>query len=433
MDVNKLIKNKFLLAHLEYVKDTESPLLMHVWAAIASAGACMARHVYLETGIKKSYANNYCLLVGPPGTRKNAAINFATNLVRDCTDIKFAPDDTGGQRQGLIKALQNADINKIKSEADNIFNFGLDFGKEICSETDMENIGNFKLNLQKNDCDKHALFVCATEFGSFLGNSAIEMTRFLIKMWDCESYKYTLKSEEIWIEDPCINILGGTTSSDIAALLPQEAIGQGFMSRIILVFAAKRHRHLPPSKSFLNKDKEDELKDVYSYLAKEAKGGMTKAPCAIAFEDKIYMQSITIADTRFIHYSERRADHLSKTAMILAATDKRMTIYETDFLQAHELLLETEKYMPSALGEYGLSSLALGRQKMVEFIQHANGPVSSELLWIMLRKDMRILDFRNCISELIDAKKIVEVQTSNGQALVFNEIDNLTLNLMKKI
>lgn len=415
MSIDKIIKNDFLKTHLKYVYNTESPILMHTWSALLTASAAMGRHVWLDTGAHRLYSNNYCLLVGPPGTRKNSAMNPAVALLRKNTQVKFAPDDTGGQRQGLIAAIESSTNNKMKSELSDLLTFD-DF-----SAPDLTSLGSLTMNLDKSDPDKHAMFIAATEFGSFLGQGSIDMTRFLIKMWDCEPYKYALKKEEMVLKDPLVNLLGGTTSSDLATLLPPEAIGQGFMSRIILVFAPRKNKSVPPSKWRLDKQYESALNDVYKFLFYDMKGGMTKTKEATELEDKIYEQNIRLSDTRFIHYSERRADHLAKLAMTLAAVSKRYEITAADYNEANIILIETEKHMSDALGEYGLSPLAVARQKLIEYIQHANGPVTSDLLWLIMRKDMRIIDFRNSISELINAGKIVEVKTESGQALVFKD------------
>ena len=398
---------------------------MHVWSAILSASAAMGRHVWIDSGARRLYANNYCLLVGPPGTRKNSAINCAVDLLRENTQVKFAPDDTGGQRQGLIVAIENSTENKMKNDFDMIIEDPKNF-----SDSDILSLGKINLNTKKEDPDKHAMFINATEFGSFLGQGSLDMTRFLIKMWDCEPYKYALKKEEMILKHPLVNLLGGTTSSDLATLLPPEAIGQGFMSRIILVFAPKKAKNVPPSKWSLDKKYKPELSNVYKFLFHEMEGGMKKSIGAQEIEDAIYMQNIKLADTRFIHYSERRADHLAKLAMTLAAVRKSYTIEKEDYEEANAILIETEKHMTDALGEYGLSPLAISRQKMIEFIQHANGPVSQDILWLMMRKDMRLMDFRNSISELINAKKISQIDTDSGKAFVFNDDSNNLLDLI---
>ncbi len=401
------LHNKFLSEHLQYVTHTESPIIMHVWSALTACSAALGRHAWLEQSTGKMYPNMYALLVGPPGVRKNSAINYAVNILRDCTDVKFAPDDTGGQRQGLIVAMQHSELDQLQEKGLDIDL--TDVGGMVDGST-VGDIGNITLNISKQNYDKHALFICATEFGSFLGQGSLEMTRFLIKMWDAEDYRYKLRKTTNTIKNPLLNLIGGTTSADLSTLLPSEAIGQGFMSRVLLVFAAKKAKRLPPSKSFVLKEHRDFLADVYKYLFFDHIGAMTKSDTCIALCDKIYMEDIRIPDARFIHYSERRHNHLEKVAMILAATRESFVIEEEDLFIANEILKATEKSMPDALGEYGLSPLAVARQKMLEFIQHAKGPVTDTILWAMLRKDMRMLDFKNSLAELVNAGKISQVK-----------------------
>lgn len=410
-------KNDFLSTHLKYVQETESPIIMHLWAAIGSAGAAMGRHTYLETGIGNLYSNIYCLLVGPPGTRKNAAINFPVHILKNCTNVKFAPDDTGGQRQGLIVAIEDSDADNLEAQMQDADLTDLD----IFNKSELDAIGNCEITIKRNNPDKHTLFICATEFGSFLGQGSLEMTRFLNKMWDCEPYKYKIRKEYYTLKDSLLNLLGGTTSSDLASLLPIEAIGQGFMSRIILVFASQREKSVAPENAILNKQYIPQLEEVYKYLFSEHIGPMTKSKQAGKIETEIYNKDIQIPDSRFIYYASRRHAHLAKLAMILAATNMRKELNVEDYLLANQILEEAEKTMPDALGEYGLSPLSVSRQKMIEFLQHANGPVREQILWAMLRNDMRLIDFKNSLSDLINAHKIIKVDTADGQAFVYNE------------
>lgn len=419
----KWVQNDFLKAHLSYVENTESPVIMHVWSALSAASAALGRHTWLSQGTGKMFPNMYTLLVGPPGVRKNSAINYAVNVLKECTDVKFSPDDTGGQRQGLIVAMANSEIDQIQEKG-----LGLDLSDigSMVDGTTVEQIGNITLNTNKKNYDHHTLYICATEFGSFLGQGSLDMTRFLIKMWDAEDYRYKIRKATHVIKDPLLNLIGGTTSADLATLLPAEAIGQGFMSRIILVFAAHKARRLPPSKSFLDNKYKKELESVYKYLYYDHTGKMDKSSAAESKCDSIYMEDIRIADSRFIHYSERRHNHLEKIAMVLAATRKSFTISATDLHQANEILKKTEIHMADALGEYGLSPLAVARQKMIEFIQHAKGPVSDTVLWTMLRKDMRMLDFKNSLAELVSAGKIMQVKVEveggvSSTGFIYNE------------
>lgn len=416
--VDLVNKNDFLKTHLDYVEHTESPLTMHTWAALCTAAACLGRHTYLKLGIGNVYPNMYCLLVGPPGTRKNAAINYPVNLMKRYTNVKFAPDDTGGQRQGLIVALEDSEKDNIAAQLQDstVTDINLFDG-----DSDIDLLGNTKMEVFASNPDAHTLFICATEFGSFLGQGSLEMTRFLNKMWDAEDYRYKIRKEHHTLKNALLNLLGGTTSADLASLLPAEAIGQGFMSRIILVHAAHRGKKLPPSKSYVKPELEDTLGDMYKHLFYDFRTPMMLSKGAISLEDDIYNQEIQIPDTRFVFYAMRRHTHLEKVAMVLAATNERATIEQKDIQLAHEILLETEKSMPDALGEYGLSPIALARQKMIEFIQHANGPVNSDILWAMMRRDMRLIDFKNAVADLVNGHKLIKVETDDGMAFVYNE------------
>jgi hypothetical protein len=424
MSIPNWITNDFLRLHLSYVENTESPTLMHTWSAISAASACMGRHVWLPTGIGPIYGNVYVLLVGPPGTRKSSAINAARKLLNGNTNVRFSPDDTGGQRQGLITAIEGdeEDLDELGIEDLNLFTTADAIDK-------ITDISNLKISCLPED--KYTMFVCASEFGSFMGENSKEMVRFLIKMWDGENYTYKLKTSKQTLKDPLLTMIGGTTTTDISEILPPAAIGQGFMSRIILVFVAQTEKKI--ARPTLHTGCIKKLKAVYNYLSCEMNGPLTESPEAAKLLDRLYMAETKITDSRFIYYSARRQTHLIKLAMILAATCKRYVIEAADVEQADIILSYTEENMPDALGEYGLSPLANAKQKMMEFIQHAKTPVASDVLWMIMQRDMKLIDFRNSIADLINAKKIMQVETSEGKAFVYNSLQQEALELLTKI
>lgn len=402
----ELIQNKFLLTHLRYVEKTESPKLMHVWSAVAAASACLGRHVYLPFGIGKIYPNLYILLVGPPGTRKSAAIGFASDLVEEHTEVRFAPDDTNGQRQGLIAAiegLQDADEDE-------------DFLRAESAAGLIANMENLEIEI--NGEDAHTMFVCADEFQSFIGQNSLEMTTFLIKMYDGKKkYDYKLKKEKNVLTNPLLSMIGGTTPTSIATIIPPAAVGQGFMSRIIMVHWPEKEASVPRPE--LDDTARIELINTFKYLTNTAKGAITESEDAAALLNKLYEKPVKIADNRFIYYAERRHTHLLKTCLVLAATRRSATIDVEDVLQADSLLTETEKTMPDALGQFGLSPLAQAKQKMVEYIQFAKCPVPITVLWAVMNRDMKRIDFQNCMADLINAKKVAQVDTTAGASLIY--------------
>jgi len=93
--------------------------------------------------------------------------------------------------------------------------------------------------------------------------------------------------------------------------------------------------------------------------------------------------------------------------MALAVARGSMQLDVTDVEEADLILTATEARMSEALGEYGLSPIAVARQKMLEFIRYAGEPVNEKTLWAVMRRDMKGLDFSNSLNELINANKIV--------------------------
>lgn len=425
IDVEKL-HNGFLKKHLAYVEHTEAPALFHIWAALGCVSACMGRHLYTETGIGRNYGNMYVLLVGPPATKKSSAIRFATTIMRGATSVRFAPDDTGGQRQGLIQAMLDED-EENPDEADRL---------EVAMAADMASLADIEMSLGRRE-NKHHMFANASEFGSFIGSNASDLARFLIKVYDGENYVYKLRAVQNTLVDPLLAILGGTTPADMATLLPAEAIGQGFTSRIILVYQPTKGKIVPPSAMRLDETLAIELSEVYRIVWTGMVGRMDFDDDAIAFLDRVYRSDHKIEDARFIYYLERRDSHLRKLSMVLAASRLSMRISIEDVYDAEYLLRTVERYMPEALGEYGLSPLAVARQKMLEYLRHAGEPVSERLLWAIMSKDMKLIDFHNTISSLAVADKITPIDaTLNGKATrmyIYNDMKDDMAKLDDKL
>jgi len=418
----------FLNKYLQMVEDTESPRIMHIMAALTGIAACLGRRVFLQRGHKELYSNLYVALVGPPGARKSTAMDIMRNRVEMGTGVRFAPDDTAGQRQGLIKALRNEEVDDEIDELLSQINAG-DAGS-------VERLLDHPAGQDFDPRDKHTLFVTASEFNSFLGDNAKAMLTFLIKMYDGDSYKYQLKTEELTITDPLMNIIGCTTPTNIATALPPEAIGQGFMSRVILVYANKKYKKVPEPQPF-NKDLVKEIENYYHRFYYELNGEMGRTPEAAKALEALYDETTVLDDPRFVYYIERRYTHLLKLSIILAASRLSKIINTEDVRTAATILRAVEITMPDALGEYGLSKVSAARQKLVEFLQHAKTAVSSQILFAVMARDMTLLDFNTSLADLVNAGKIQKVHSKEGDAFVYvdnktSQIDDILAELIEK-
>lgn len=427
------IKNEFLITYLDYVQETESPRLFHIWSALSGVAACLGRRVYYPFAVGDIFPNMYTLLVGPPATKKSTSINIMKNLVKKNTGVRFAPKDTAGQRQGLIAAIHSQADNDEQEElmnnlatndAASFDAFAMNGSRQAFMETEID--------LR----DKHSLFVTSGEFASFIGKNNSDMLTFLIEMWDGTDYDYQLKNSKLTIEKPLLNLIGGTTPTSISDSLPEVAIGQGFMSRIILVFAPKKYKSV--EEPTLREDLEPVIGEVYKLLFENWEGRIDVNVRAKAELSKLYDRDIELSDPRFVHYAERRSTHLKKLALILTCARLSKEIDGEDILEADALLKYTEVSMPDALGEYGLSPLAHAKQRLLEFITHTNAAVPISVIYSVMYRDMKKQDVVSCLNDLQNAGKIIRVDTDAGPGYVKKEIQRKEKNqdlleLMSKV
>ena len=409
--------HEFLDIYLRYVEETESPRIFHIWCALSGIGACLGRRVSLPFGADPLYANMFAVLTGPPGARKSTAINYAKKRLEAATKIRFAPDDTAGKKQGLIAAIKGLDNKQT-------LNGALDAAGVVAQ---LENAIDDQINIDVRD--RYTMFAVQGEFTTFIGNNQNEFLTFLTKLFDGEPYTYTLKNEETTLGNSLLSILGATTPTNLEDALPKAAIGQGFMSRIVLVHATKKYKRKPKPEP--PPEVETKLVEkIYNELFYRFEGQFRIEPKADEMLEAIYGEDVDFADPRFIYYLERRYTHLLKLCMVLAASRKDLTITVKDVKVARQILGATEKTMPDALGEFGLSPVAAAKQKVVEFLQHANAPVLESIIWAFTQRDMRRLDFMNMLHDLTNAGKVHRVDTNEGPAYLYNSNDTETVSLM---
>ncbi len=258
------------------------------------------------------------------------------------------------------------------------------------------------------------MYVAASELNSILGEGNTALLTFLQKMWDGEPYKYQLKATSQEIKNALLGMIAATTPAQIAIAMPPEAVGQGFTSRAVFVFADKKHTR-KIARPTLDADAETDIAAIYSRVSNDFSGAFIEEARAAAKMDELYERGITINDPRF----DRRHTHLQKLAMALAASRGEQIIKLIDVEFADQLLLYTEEQMPEALGEYGMNKLSAAKQKLLDFLKNSTDPIPVTLLYGMLSRDMTQLEFKNIIVELHNVKKITQtVVPGLGQCIV---------------
>lgn len=375
----------FFSDYLTYVGDTESPIVYHRWTAVSIIGTLLGRDLYLPFGHSRIYPNQYIMLMGAPGTRKSSAISVGKRLLKNAGYKRFAPDRLSKERflmEMIPPSLEDLD--------DDLELLVVDRPSEIC--------------------------VVAEEFGDFLGQGNMEFATMLTKLWDnVDSYEHPkIHGKSVVVEKPTVNIISGNTVQGLALTIPPEALGNGFMSRILFVFAEETGIKItfpsPPDEN-LGTQLSEHLKQI-----KENVSGETKiSKDARHILDRMYKEFHGIDDPRFTSYATRRFTHLLKLCLIFAAADLRSEINVEDALKANTLLHYTELKMPKALGEFGKSKYGEISNIILNNLHKTSKPLSHNDIWKVVSKDLsKTSELGDILKGLMAAGKI-QVVTMHGK------------------
>jgi hypothetical protein len=270
--------------------------------------------------------------------------------------------------------------------------------------------------MEIDEADKQHLVATCDEFSRFIGQNNSQMLDFLTSTWDGEGFEYRTTTKKIDINSPLLNLIGCTTPVSLAGSMPPAAAGQGFLSRMILVYGAKKYKEIPrpkpPELVFVNQVKET-LDHAFCML----NGEFDETPDARAYSESLYGWTLEITDSRFGYYAERRYTHLIKLSMCLAAGRRSHTIVRDDYEEAHRILRATERGMSDALGEFGMNPLAALKQQVLEFMRNTlMMPV--EDLRSHFHRDARSNEFTEVLNDLIASKQLSLQQMTSGKPCV---------------
>jgi hypothetical protein len=384
--VSQDLFDKYLL----YRKDTEPPVVFHRWALTACIGAWMGRQAWIPFGSSKIFPTQYIMFVGDPGSRKTTAIKMATSLLRATGYDKF-----GAQRTSKEKFLMD-----LAGEAEE-FIPGKE-GKQILDAIEVLNVDNG---------EPKEVFIDADEFNNFMGPANIEFQSILGELWDWDNpdagYKFRLKnSRSLDIFQPTVSILSGNTPSNFAQCFPPASIGQGFMSRLLLVHGESTGKKItfpeePPD------DLKQDLMRTLLLMKQRIHGKVEIDGDARHMLDMIYRTWPDLEDLRFKHYSTRRFTHLLRLCMIYCFSRLSGTIEAVDVIRANTVLAYIETLMPKALGEMGKSRHAEAANKIMQCLFAAREPVDTQHLWKIVRSDLeKPTDLTQVLSNLQFADQI---------------------------
>lgn len=381
--------SSFFDLYFDFVQDnTESPIMYHRWSAISALGAMLEKNFYFTHGHYRINPNLYTMLIGTPGTRKSSAIKLITKLVVEAGYHNIAADKTSKEK--FLEDL--AAVNNIGAISSSMGSF-LDkplFGSDAV--------------------DPASMLVAADEWNDFTGTGNLEFYSLLGTLWDKQDdYHYKTKAGDTVIPDPVVSILSGNTPVGFAAAFPTDIIGQGFFSRLLLIYGE------PTGKRIAFPEEPDPLKRLEITKKLQKIRASIRGKAEITAEAKRMLESIyenykPLPDPRFDSYGNRRFNQLIKLCLIHSAARESKLIEKEDVLLSNTILTFTENYMPKALGEFGKSKNADVSHKVMTALNATDTPLRIPELWEQLNTDLEeIRILADIIRNLVEANKVQRV------------------------
>lgn len=367
------------------VGESEAPTIFHRWASVSIIGALLARRIWLPFGHSHIYPNQYVMFMGSAGTRKSTAINIGAKLLKGAGYSSFAADRVSKEK---FLMMMSSIHDEALDDPDALLELTLDEPAES--------------------------YIVAEEFTDFTGINNMEFYTMLTKLWDCPSeYLHPkIHGKDVEVNKPTVNILSGNTAQGFALAFPAEALGNGFLSRVILVYGETTGRKVTFPKPIEQSKREVLLAHLQE--VKRLRGECQLTDEAKELCDRIYKEYLPLDDSRFVGYANRRFTHLLKLAMVIAATRLSVVIEGADVIKANTLLYVTELKMPRALGEFGKSKYSDVASTIIDILHAAKRPVTVNELWKKTQKDFnKLTEFHEVLKNLQQAEKIQTMKLAN--------------------
>ena len=382
--------------YLEYQDKTEPCKVYYRWSLLVATGAMLERDFWLPFGHGHVFPNMYAIMMGLAADRKSTAIKNSAGFLRSLGYNKFAP--ARSTREGFLLELE-----------------GRPEGYEGKDDIIM---GDTPYNAN----EPRSMLISADELIEFIGIKNINFINTLGSLWDwddSEPYVDRVKNgRSVSIMQPTISILGGMTPDHFATAFPPEILSQGFFSRILLVHGWRTEkRFVVPAAP--DQKLGDKLRDALTQVKRKALGCASISPEAWHALEDIYNneKDYAIQDSRFDRYSGRRFTHLLKLCLLHAALDCTREIAYEHVLEANTVLCYAEHFMPTALGQFGKARDSALTDAVLNKINKATVPISTDEIFKEVQQDCESLDSLNRVLHKLYSANKIQMIKKPGAAL----------------
>jgi hypothetical protein len=365
---------------IESTEALESPKIFRKWAAISVLAAAVEQKVYVISGGDKLHPNVYCALVGHPGTGKTRSIYKARDYYLTLEKPHVAPTSlTGASMVDALTARKRIVITPT---------------------------GPLEYN---------SMYITADELSAFMSVYDQGAVGTMSAFYDPRAYGHERRVGElkITIKSPQLNIIVGTTPSNLLHYMPETAWEQGFTSRIMMVFSDERTigDDFAQVDTSLNSDLVHDIGRISGLVGQFT---VTDDYRDLVNTWRKLGEPPTISHPKLIHYCTRRRVHLYKLSM-LSALDRSdlLVLTRDDYNRAMNWMTEAEQTMPDIFKAGAGNADAKAMDEIYHFVltMSAKGPVP----------ERKIVNFAKDHVPLHSIERVIQIMLMGGMLKVVKQ------------
>lgn len=195
----------------------------------------------------------------------------------------------------------------------------------------------------------NTIYITADELSAFMHKYDDEAIGVMSDFYDPQPYGQTRRGHDlnIKIKSPQLNLICGTTPSNLMKYMPETAWEQGFTSRVIMIFSDERSIGDDFETRTAVGPNPDLVHDLNSIAGLVGRFEVTPDYRNAVNNWRALGEPPQVSHPKLIHYATRRRVHLYKLSMV-SAIDRSDVLLLTrdDFNRALGWLLEAESTMP---------------------------------------------------------------------------------------
>lgn len=384
----------WIRSYLQYTRNLEAPSAYHFWSAVATIAGALQGKTWIDMGLFKWKPNFFIIFVAPPGVvSKSTSIRVGTRLLSQVENVHFGPKSLTWQY--ITDALADSTQQFEDSEG--------------------------------NVIQTSSLHCEASELGTFLDPQNSYMIDMLVDLWDGQDVSWTRGTRgegKVEVPNPWINFVGATTPSWIADNFPEYAIGGGFVSRTVFVYAEAK-RHLVAYPKYEQEEADPELEAaLIEDLQRIARltGEFTLTDDALAWGREWYYdlwknRPSHLNNERMAGYVARKQSHIHKLAMVLSAAQRdTQEITQADLEAANEFMGAIEQTMNKVFSQVSDNTYARYASHVLRILQRQR-EMTKQQLWQEVFTMMAWSDFEQAYQACLNAGYIEAIQKGNSLLL----------------